>query len=227
MGRLWVKICGIGTRADLDTAVMAGADAIGLICGTTHFSEDALTVGQARELAAAAPARVSTVLVTHLVDSAEILDLADAVGADTVQIHGEVGIGTVREVFARRRDSLRVIAAVHVTGEDAEDALARAREMSTVSHAVLLDSRTESRLGGTGLTHDWGVSRRIVGALAADGRRVILAGGLDAGNVAAAIRAVAPYGVDANSRLKGPDGRKDPQACDAFIRAGRAPAVFE
>lgn len=216
MTRVRAKICGVGTMADLDAAVSAGADAVGLICGTTHFSEDVLTVEQARSLADAAPAFVSTVLVTHLLASNEILDLADAVGVDTVQVHGEVSIDTVRDVFTHRRPSLRVIAAVHVTSDDA---VAYACEMSRFAHAVLLDSRTEDRLGGTGLVHDWDISRRIVDALAGQGRRVVLAGGLDAHNVAEAIAKVGPYGVDANSRLKAPNGRKDAQACEAFIRA--------
>lgn len=216
MGRVRAKICGIGTAADLEAAVEAGADAVGLICGTTHFSEDVLTVSAARDLAVAVPAFVSTVLVTHLLMADDILSLADAVGVDTVQVHGEVSIETVREVFTRRRRSLRVVAAVHVTGGDAVD---RALEMAGVSDAVLLDSRTDSRLGGTGQTHDWDVSRSIVEALAEVGRPVILAGGLDGSNVLSAVRMVGPYGVDANSRLKGPDGRKDPVACAAFIRA--------
>ncbi|PQM45260.1 N-(5'-phosphoribosyl)anthranilate isomerase [Mycobacterium talmoniae] len=105
---------------------------------------------------------------------------------------------------------------MHVTSDDA---VALAKEVSALAHAVLLDSRTASRLGGTGQTHDWGISRRIVDALSEQGRHVILAGGLDGTNVAEAIQAVAPYGVDANSRLKGPDGRKDPRACEAFVHA--------
>lgn len=211
--RVRTKICGIRTVGDLQTAVDAGADALGLICGTTHATEDALSVSQARDLAAAAPAFVSRVLVTHLTDSQEILDLADAIGVDTVQVHGEVTLGTLGQVWRRRRGSLRVIAAVHVTSADAVDL---AREVSALSHAVLLDSRTATRLGGTGLTHDWTISRRIVDAL---DRPVILAGGLDGTNVAEAIRVVGPYGVDANSRLKSPDGGKDPAACNAFVQA--------
>jgi phosphoribosylanthranilate isomerase len=214
-GRVRTKICGIGTIDDLTAAVDAGADAIGLIVGTTHVSEDQLSVAAARELAAAAPPFISRVLVTHLVSSDEILDLAEAVGVDTLQVHGEVSTDTMRQIWGRRH-SLRIVRTVHVTGDQA---IAAAREAAQFSHAVLLDTRTSSRLGGTGLTHDWNISRRIVQTLRQSARPVILAGGLDQTNVTTAIQAVRPYGVDANSRLKDPNGRKDAAACAAFVHA--------
>ena len=217
--RVRTKICGISTLDDLDVAVTAGADAIGLIVGTTHFSEDELSVDQACEIAAAAPPFVSTVLVTHVVSAEDILDLANSIGVDTVQVHGEVSIDTLHAVWRDRRRSLRVIGTVHVTGEQA---ITTAQGVSGVSHAVLLDTRTASRLGGTGRTHDWTISQRIVEALHQDGHPVILAGGLDKSNVSSAVQLVRPYGVDANSRLKGPDGRKDQSQCEAFVRAANS-----
>jgi phosphoribosylanthranilate isomerase len=215
VGRVRTKICGIGTIGDLTAAVDAGADAIGLIVGTTHVSEDELSVAAARELAAAAPPFISKVLVTHLLSSDEILGLAEAVGVDTLQVHGEISTDTMRQIWCRR-DALRIIRTVHVNGDHA---IATAREAARSCHAVLLDTRTPSRLGGTGLTHDWNISRRIVETLRQSSCPVILAGGLDQTNVAAAIHAVRPYGVDANSRLKDPNGRKDAAACAAFVHA--------
>lgn len=215
VGRVRTKICGIGTIDDLSAAIDAGADAIGLIVGTTHFSEDEVTTTRARELAKAVPPFISTVLVTHLQDSHQILDIAGDLGVDAVQVHGEVSSQTLRDVWRRRR-SLRIIRTVHVTGEGA---LVAASEALSFSHAILLDTRTTSRLGGTGRTHDWTISRRIVETLQNHGGRVILAGGLDNTNVVAAIHAVRPYGVDANSRLKDQNGRKDRSACRAFVCA--------
>ncbi|QUR67769.1 phosphoribosylanthranilate isomerase [Mycobacterium spongiae] len=215
MGRVRTKICGIGTAEDLVAAVDAGADAVGLIVGTTHHSDDEIPVDQARVLAASVPAFITIVLVTHLVDGTAILDLAEAIGVDTVQVHGEVDPQTLRDIWVRRR-SLRIIRTIHVTGESA---IAAAHEAHRCCHAVLLDTRTPSRLGGTGLTHDWAISRRIAEALRKEGRGVILAGGLDATNVASAISAVQPHGVDANSRLKNTNGRKDPASCRAFVCA--------
>ncbi|KAA1247397.1 phosphoribosylanthranilate isomerase [Mycobacterium simiae] len=152
MGRVRTKICGIGSVADLNVAVQAGADALGVIVGITHVSEDELSAPRAREVCSAAPAFISTVLVTHLPDPDEILHLAETIGVDTIQVHGDgVSADSMRKLWHRRR-SLRIIRTVHVTGPCAIDA---AREAATAAHAVLLDTRTTARLGGTGRTHDW------------------------------------------------------------------------
>jgi len=88
---------------------------------------------------------------------------------------------------------------------------------TTAAHvdAILLDSRTPDRIGGTGVTHDWTISREIV-------RRcpipVVLAGGLTPENVAEAIAAVRPYGVDVNSGVDGKDGHKEASKVAQFIQ---------
>ncbi len=210
-----VKICGIGTPDDLAAAVNAGADAIGLIVGTTHLSEDELNIEKARHLSAGAPAFISTVLVTHLTDASQIYELADILGVDTIQAHGTLTAAAARDLWRRRR-TRRIIRTVHITGEQSLD---EAAEASRAADALLLDTRTESRLGGTGLTHDWNISRRIVERV--HPLPVILAGGLAADNVGAAVQTVRPFGVDANSRLKDATGGKDPAACAAFVAAAR------
>lgn len=222
VARVRTKICGIRSIEDLNVAVEAGADAIGVIVGTTHLSEDELSAARAHEICTAAPAFISTVLVTHLPDPDEILHLADVIGVDTIQVHGDDVSADSMQTLWRRRRSLRVIRTVHVTGPCAIEA---AREAATSSHAVLLDTRTATRLGGTGRTHDWRISRSIARVLGQSGHRVILAGGLDGTNVASAIRMVGPYGVDANSRLRGANGRHDPIACEAFVAAAGSPDI--
>jgi phosphoribosylanthranilate isomerase len=218
--RVRAKVCGIGCAADLSAAVSAGADGVGFIVATTHESEDELTVPQARVLSGATPVFVDRVLVTHETNPDAILQLADDIGVDVIQVHGEVSRQTLRSVW-RRRGARRVVAVVHVTGAEAVES---ALGVAGLADAVLLDTRTGTRLGGTGLTHDWVISRQIARALDDIGRPVILAGGLDSANVAGAIRVVRPFGVDANSRLKNAQGRKDATACAAFVAAVRIPA---
>ena len=91
---------------------------------------------------------------------------------------------------------------MHVTGDDA---LGRALVYAAVADALVLDSRTADRLGGTGRTHDWSVSARIVAAVAP--LPVYLAGGLRPENVAEAIARVHPAGVDVNSGVEDAGGR--------------------
>ncbi|HEY2763536.1 MAG TPA: phosphoribosylanthranilate isomerase [Pseudonocardiaceae bacterium] len=185
-----VKICGIRSKSDLKIAVDSGADAVGFINGVTHRSEDALVPGEAAELVAAAPPYVSTVLVTHLEHAGQILELAEALGVDTVQVHGLVGIEVLREVFSRSYGRFRITRPVHVTGEKSvPDAL----RVVGACHAVHLDSRTMDRLGGTGRTHDWSISHKIVEMLAPLAVPVILSGGLRPENVVDAVKVVRPF----------------------------------
>ena len=211
------EVCGIRSVTDLRIAVGAGADAVGFISGVTHRSEDALTGEQAAELAAATPPYVSTVLVTHLERADEIVRLAETVGADTIQVHGLVDVDTLRAVFERSHGR-RVTRAVHVTDEDS---LGDARTIVGACHAVHLDSRTADRLGGTGRTHDWSISRKIVEMLASHGLPVILAGGLRPENVADAVGAVHPFAVDVNSGVEDAHGNKDARRASRFVMEAR------
>jgi phosphoribosylanthranilate isomerase len=212
--RTRVKVCGNRSGRDVALAVAAGVDAVGLICGLTHRSEDGLDAPRAAALARQVPPYVTTVLVTHLAAPDRILDLVDAVGPDLLQLHGEIEPDCTREV-RRARPAIRIVQAVHVTGEAA---LTRAQRFEPHCDALLLDSRTADRLGGTGITHDWSLSRRIV-----DRARVpvILSGGLTDRNVIEAIRTVRPFAVDVNSGVDDPAGDKDPARLDRFVHAAQ------
>lgn len=213
-----VKICGIRTEADVRIAVASGADAVGFISGVTHRSEDALAREHAAELVAATPPYVSTVLVTHLEHAEEIVGLAEIVGVDTIQVHGLVSSKTLRAVFDQSRGRWRITRVVHVTGDDS---VGEALHVADACHAVHLDSRTADRLGGTGRTHDWSISRKIVDALASLGVPVILSGGLRPDNVADAVTAVRPYAVDVNSGVENERGDKDLSQSLQFVTTAR------
>ena len=209
------KICGIRSASDAAAAVNAGASAVGVICGTTHKSEDAVTSALAKNLVRLVPSSITTVLVTHLTNPRDIIALADTIGVDVIQLHGEISLAAAKRV--RRSTHRRIIKAVHVVGPDA---LAAAVEAAAIFDALLLDSRTETRLGGTGLTHDWTISKSIVeqvGHLVP----IILAGGLTPTNLPAAIAEVRPFGVDVNSGVEDPEGNKSREQCEAFVTAAR------
>lgn len=217
-----VKICGIRSRADLRIAVDSGADAVGFISGVTHRSEDALLPEQAAELVAFTPPYVSTVLVTHLEHSEEILGLAEMLGVDTIQVHGLVSYQVLCEVFDQSHGRRRITRAVHVTGQESvHDAL----QSVGACNAVHLDSRTADRLGGTGQTHDWSISRRIIDALAPVALPVILSGGLCPENVADALKVVQPFAVDVNSGVEDQYGNKDAHRSFQFVAEARAASL--
>lgn len=211
----FTKVCGIQTIDEALGAVNAGANTVGLLLGLTHLAEDKITPDTARSITASLPSGIRSVMVTHLLDEAEIADMAEFTGVGAIQVHDDLSVeGMVR--LRTLAPDVTLIKAVHVMGDDAVDT---AKSYAGVADMLLLDSRTKDRLGGTGLTHDWNISRTIVMTVS---KPVILAGGLRPENVAAAIEKVCPAGIDANSGLEHADGRKDFAKIALFAAAGRA-----
>ncbi|RRA99806.1 phosphoribosylanthranilate isomerase [Larkinella rosea] len=210
----FIKVCGIQTVAEALGAIDAGANTLGFLIGLTHRAEDGISAATGKTIVEAVPDHIRTVLVTHLLDAAEIAEIARSVGVRAIQIHDDLPVVGVLEL-RRLLPDVELIKAIHVTGEDA---LQKAQEYEEYVDRLLLDSRTKDRLGGTGQTHDWNLSRKIVQTVSIP---VILAGGLKPENVATAIGQVRPAGIDANSGLEQPDGTKDFDKIRAFARFGR------
>lgn len=206
-----VKVCGIRNLCDALTALHSGADALGFLVGITHLAEDKISADDAAEIIAQLPPFISTVMVTHLTDRDEIVSVAKALGVTTVQIHDYIAPCDVAYVKSHL-PMCKIIKAVHIENE--ESALKLMHSFESVCDALLLDSRTQDRLGGTGIVCDWDISRKLVDACSIP---VILAGGLTADNVADAVRKVQPYGVDANSGLETPEGWKDADKIRRFV----------
>jgi phosphoribosylanthranilate isomerase len=211
----FVKVCGIQSFEEARAALDRGATALGFLIGLTHRAEDGIGDAEARAIVGRLPAGAEAVLVTHLRDPERVAALAASVGARTIQVHDDMAVPVLRRLRALAPGA-RLLKAVHVTGEDA---LGRALAYAAVADALVLDSRTADRLGGTGLTHDWSVSAGIVAAVAP--LPVYLAGGLRPENVAEAIARVRPAGVDVNSGVEDATGRKDTQKMREFVARAR------
>lgn len=209
-----VKICGIQSQEDMSTALQAGADALGFLVGITHVAEDKIGLEEAKYLIEQLPPFVSSVAVTHLQQTDEIVDIVRTIRCTTVQVHNDVEVSVLQQIRAKL-PHVKIIKAVHVTGQEALD---YAREMASYVDALLLDSRTSDRLGGTGLTHDWNISRQIVEQGPVP---VILAGGLTPSNVGDAVQSVRPFGVDVNSGVE-IAGKKDPHKCREFVQISKS-----
>jgi len=208
---LKVKICGNTSREDAELAVSAGADGLGFLIGLSYPTDDEITVPQAKEIIAAVPPLVATVLVTHCGKAARVIETCRSIGANTIQLHAEFSPGDVPWLRAELR-GVKLIKAVQVRGAES---IAEAAEASKYYDAILVDTVTATRIGGTGQTHDWRISSRIVEAATAP---VILAGGLTPENVREAIITVKPYAVDVNSGVECRNGRKSPDRVRAFVR---------
>lgn len=208
------KICGINSLKEMETAIKAGADALGFLVGITHLAEDKTDIPTARELIRQMPPFISRVAVTHLETAADVIPMLNELNVDTVQLHNDIPLAEIAKI----RSSLpwlKIIKSVSVTGPES---IASARKYIGYADAVILDTRTNERLGGTGLTHDWTISRQIVKELPIP---VILAGGLNPENLQNAIDTVRPYAVDVNSGVE-TDQKKDAHKTEAFIRIAHA-----
>ena len=211
-----VKICGIRSLPDMQIAVQQGADAIGVLVGQLHHSSDFVPANLAAEICKCTPPFVTSVLVTHIEDPAAVLALADTVPSAAVQLHSDM---TPAVLVALRRELTprKIIAQISVEGASA---IERARDLDYRVDAILLDSvnRTTDQVGGTGITHDWGISAQIVKHVSTP---VILAGGLTPANVGDAIHQVQPWAVDVNSGVRNNAGFKDSNLIRAFIETSK------
>jgi phosphoribosylanthranilate isomerase len=210
--RTRVKICGITRVEDGLAAARAGADAIGLVFwrGTPRAVEPA----QARAITAALPPFVTTVGLFVDPDPEDVRRMLAEVAVDLLQFHGTEPPGLCRSF---KRPYLKALA-VFEQGDLLESAA-----IYGDAAGILLDAPPAEGLpGGTGRRFDWS---RVPPQLP---RPLVLSGGLDAGNVAEAIRRVRPWAVDVSTgvEVRGTDGRpvkgiKDPARIAAFIEEAR------
>lgn len=209
-----VKICGIKTAEELKSVILSGADAVGFISGITHKSEDAIQPEEVRNLSKLVPPFITPVLVTHLTSLGELFQIIITAQVFTIQLQGDISPENIR-LLKQALPYAKFIKAIHVVDRSA---IEKAKEYENTVDAILLDSKTSDRLGGTGLTHDWNISAEIVKTVKVP---VILAGGLNPDNVKEAINKVKPFGVDVNTGVKGLNGYKDPEKVKRFIEIAK------
>lgn len=203
-GRTRVKICGITRIDDALAAAAAGADAIGLVFYAA--SPRAVSVDAASSICAALPPFIGTVGLFVDASAEEIDAVLRAVPLDLLQFHGDESPEFCAQFGRPYLKALRM--------RDDIDVVQQARQFSA-ARALLLDTYRAGVPGGTGEVFNW---RRVPAALR---ERIVLAGGLDADNVAAAIAQARPSAVDVSGGVEAAPGIKDPQKIAAFIAAVR------
>ena len=207
-----VKFCGLTREADAAFAASLGATYVGVI-----FAESSrrLDPGAATGVLAPARGRAKTVGVFGPASVETVAAVAAAVPLDVVQLHGDPTPGAVERL--RPFFSGEVWAVVRIEGSDLPP---ECTPLLSVADAVVLDAKVRDKLGGTGTVFDWEAVARTL-----DRRRVrsriVLAGGLNADNVAHAVRIVAPDIVDVSSGVESAPGIKDHSRMRAFSDAVR------
>jgi len=211
-----VKICGIRSLDEAKEVIEAGADALGFHVELDH-SRCPVAAATASGIISKLPPFISSVVVTSETDPKKLLLIMKSTGATTLQLHKEVSpetVNAVKSVFF----NTKIYVAISVTSDES---IAIAKNFENSADTVILDSvnKETGARGGTGKTHDWSISKKIVDSTLL---RVILAGGLNPGNVVDAIKAVRPYAVDVNSGVSNPDGTKDFLRVKGFVERAKS-----
>ena len=206
MNAIRVKICGITSVADAQIAVKAGADAIGLVFYAP--SPRAVSVAQAREIAASVGPFVTVVGLFVNAEVPFVHEVLDNVGLHVLQFHGDESREFCEQFQRPYMKAIRMRPELNV--EQAIDEYPSAA-------AILLDAYRPGVPGGTGETFDW---QRVPTQAS---RPIVLAGGLTAENVALATQATqvngrdGVCGVDVSGGVESTPGKKDPQKVEQFI----------
>lgn len=214
---LRVKICCIQNQSEAELALNYEADAIGLV---SHMPSGpgVITEEQIAHIASNAPPTVGTFLLTSKQDAFEIIAQQKRCRTNTIQFVDRLDSGTYKHIRSAL-PGISIIQVIHVNGQKS---LAEAKNIAPFVDALLLDSgHPDARvkeLGGTGRTHDWRMSCKIVKSVDVP---VFLAGGLTPNNVKAAIKKVNPFGIDVCTGVRS-NGHLDESKLAKFISVIRA-----
>ncbi|MGI9414261.1 MAG: phosphoribosylanthranilate isomerase [Hyphomicrobiales bacterium] len=214
-----VHVAGIIDMAEADMLIDCGVAYLGFPLALDHHEED-LSIQDAAAIVAECGGRATFFLITYLNTASAVIDLCRELGVGMVQLHGDIDpseLTRLREAAA----PLRVIKSLIVRNDNADALADEMRRLAPLVDAFITDTfdpATGAR-GATGKTHDWSVSRDLVER---SSRPVILAGGLNAGNVRQAIGTVRPAGVDVHTGVEGPDGRKRHDLTERFVAEARS-----
>jgi len=199
---MFVKVCGTTSEEDALLAVAMGADAVGFVFAP---SARQISPGRAADIVKRLPREVLTVGVFRDEAPPRVVEIVNTAGLRAAQLHGHETLEQAHYV----RERVPLLIQAFPAGDPG---LARVLEYK--ADALLLDAATP----GSGQVFDWSMAE------VPDGIRLILAGGLTPANVAAAIAAVHPWGVDVASGVEASPGRKDPVKVRAFVAAAKAAA---
>jgi len=199
---IWVKICGLTTRDAIEAAVAAGADAVGFVFAP---STRRVSVTLATQLAQGVPRRIPRIAVMLHPTQSQVDEVWSGFRPDVLQTDVE-DLGTLRVPMG-----LAVMPVIR-SGVELQPDLHQ--NLTSNAHSRVL---FEGPVSGVGSTSDWHSAAQL-----ARTTQLVLAGGLNANNVADAIAAVRPFGVDVSSGVEASPGIKDPARIHEFVRCARA-----
>lgn len=213
---IWVKICANTSLEDARLAAEAGADAVGFVFA---HSPRRVTAAEVTEITPFLPERLEKIGVFVDATFDEIGSTVRACGLTGVQLHGDARPDMPARLREQFGPALRILRVVHFGSEASEQAAKVAADFNV--DAILVDSRTATAVGGTGIAFDWTDARAAVFGVGS-AQRLVAAGGLTPANVAEAIATLRPWGVDVASGVEAAPGRKDPDKVRRFVANARS-----
>jgi phosphoribosylanthranilate isomerase len=212
---VFVKICGLTNIDDTKAAIEAGADGVGFLVDIPQAKpEKQASADVVADIVKKVPKQIITFALTTSTDIKHIAEICNKTNVSAVQLYHEFEPKQLLEL-RKALPKTRIIMSFGVTDLSM---VAKAQSYEPFIDYILLDSMTKTQVGSTGKTHDWKISAQVVSSCK---KQVMLAGGLDASNVAAAIKEVKPWGVDADTRLESEPGKKDINKVRAFVREAK------
>lgn len=213
----FIKICCISSVDEAQLALAHGVSGIGLV-SEMPSGPGVIAYSLITRIVESLPASARTFLLTSRQTAEGIAQQHRSCRTTTIQLVDDVPVLELRALRSLL-PGIQLVQVIHVTGESS---VRQARAIGPHVDALLLDSGNPAlrvkELGGTGRTHDWGLSHRICRGSAIP---VLLAGGLNPGNAADALRQVAPFGLDVCSGVR-TDGHLDPDKLQRFVAAARS-----
>jgi phosphoribosylanthranilate isomerase len=215
---LWIKICANTSLEDASFAVEAGADAVGFVFAP---SPRRVTASQVAAIAPKLPLHVEKIGVFVDAGLDEIEETVRASGLTGVQLHSDAGADMPALLRSHLGSKFRILRVIHFNPKAQQQVTIVAQDANV--DAILVDSRTATAVGGTGIAFDWQKARDTVFQNAGqNGAHFVVAGGLTPANIATAIATLRPWGVDVVSGVEASPGRKDPAKVREFIANARA-----
>ena len=210
----FIQVAGVIDQAEAQLLVKSGVEYLGFPLRLPVHHAD-LSEDEAAAIIRSLKPPTRAVLITYLNQAGEIVEFCHLLGASIVQLHGEIDASELRSI-KDRHPTLAIIKSLVIGLHPVEQLLELVQRTALYVDAYITDTFDPSTgaCGATGKTHDWRLSRQLVRYSPLP---VILAGGLTAENVRAAILAVRPAGVDAHTGLEDVSGRKSQEKVKRFV----------
>lgn len=209
------KLC--GNRSLQDVVITQGADAQGFVVETPRSPRN-VPLNTAQVLIRSVPPFNTSVIVTAITEPQKLAYVVSKTQPAALQIHSELKPDQIERIHEMLPARVRLYSLLSVLGPE-EDLIEKVKALASSSlDAIILDTNIDGQSGGTGVPHDWQLSRKIRDAIYPF--PVILAGGLTPNNVLQAIKIVRPYAIDVSSGVE-EGGAKSPRLVQSLLRQVR------